>query len=45
MRVPVVKQLRKKDNEANKFDRNQTVFKDWRAPSDKDLEKMVAHDI
>ncbi len=33
----VVKRLVKKENEEIKFDRNQTCFKDWKSPTDKDL--------
>jgi len=32
----VVKKLARKENEAAQFDRNQTVFKDWKPPTDKD---------
>lgn len=44
-RVPlIVKQLARKTNEENKFNKNNTVFKDWRTPTDKDFDKMIDHD-
>lgn len=33
----VVKALRRKENEQEPFDRNRTVFKDWKCPTEKDL--------
>ena len=43
--MTVVKQLALKAGDQNKFDRNQTVFKEWKTPTDKDMEKMVTHDM
>ena len=33
----VVKALARKENETEPFDRNRTVFKDWKCPTEKDL--------
>ena len=37
--------LARKENDEIKFDRNQTCFKDWNPPSEKDFEKMFNHDV
>lgn len=36
--------LATKELEDKAFDRNQTVFKDWKPPTDKDLANMLIHD-
>ncbi len=36
--------MARKANDENKFNRNLTVFKDWKPPSEKDLQKMLEHD-
>jgi len=43
--VPLfVKKLAKKENEKDTFDKSNTVFKDWIAIKDSDLDKMIEHD-
>ena len=37
----VVKALRRKTNEGPKFDKDNTVFRDWHPPTEKDLQKML----
>ena len=43
--VSVAKQLKKKENEEVVFDKNLTVFKDWKPPTEKDLQAMFKHDV
>ena len=44
-RVPhFAKRLVQKQSDENKFDRDLTVFKEWRPPSEKDLQAMFTHD-
>ena len=39
-----IKQLGRKHTEVRVFDRDKTVFKDWKEPSDADFDAMIEHD-
>ena len=39
-----IKQLGRKHAEIRAFDREKTVFKDWKEPTDADFENMIEHD-
>ena len=44
-RIPLfIKQLKRKTNDSGKFNRDLTVFKDWKTPTEKDLQGMLEHD-
>ena len=44
-RIPLfVKALRRKTADGDKFNRDLTVFKDWKTPTEKDFKGMLEHD-